>query len=92
MQHTNLPDAGNIPHFDIDQRLPTQDEKAALSGRQSLPADLLIAPGQSVVLLASGNAIAEADGNWRLTVDSGDLLIQARISSTWTTQARFTTD
>jgi hypothetical protein len=92
MQHSQLPDAGITPHFDIDNRLPTHDEKAALSGRQSFPSNVLIAPGQSVVLLASGNALAEQDGNWRLIVDSGELLIQARLAGTWTTQARFTTD
>jgi len=92
MQHSNLPDAGMTPHFAIDQRLPTQDEKTALEGRQPFPANVLLAPGQALVLLASGNALAEADGNWRLIVDSGDLLIQARISGTWTTQATFTTD
>lgn len=31
MDHSQLPDAGNIPHYEIDARLPTPTEKAELA-------------------------------------------------------------
>ncbi len=36
-QHTDLPDAGRIDHFDIDTRLPAPNEKAALLGTPTTP-------------------------------------------------------
>lgn len=35
--HANLPDAGTVPHEEIDTRLPTAEEKAALGGTSGAP-------------------------------------------------------
>jgi len=74
MTHRELPDAGRITHFEIDQRLPSTQEKDALRG-----ADL------NTLYLGDPNT----DGSWRMYFDGTDLLVQVRVAGTWTTEGRF---
>jgi hypothetical protein len=73
--HASLPDAGRTSHFEIDARLPTEEEKDALRG-----ADL------DTFYFGDPNT----DGSWRLYYDGTNLLIQVRVSGSWQTEATFT--
>lgn len=88
MAHVDLPDAGRVSHFEIDARLPTNGEKEALGGSVALPADLLLAHGQALYFLASGETEAESDGNWRIMMDGADLVTQVRVTGSWVTEVR----
>jgi hypothetical protein len=81
--HSELPDAGRTPHYEIDRLL------AALRGQGPIPGDLVIAAGNAVYFLTGTNTAKEQDNNWRITTTGNDLIIQSRISGTWTTEARF---
>jgi len=89
MTHADLPDGGRLAHAIIDRLLPTAQQKAALAGADALEGDLWIDPGQALYLLQGSNTTAQQDGNWRITVDGDDLVIETRAAGTWTTVARF---
>lgn len=44
---------------------------------------------QKFEFVADGNKDKDEDGNWRIVESSGDLVIQKRISGTWTNANRF---
>jgi hypothetical protein len=82
MRHDQLQDAGRTPHRDVDQRLPSPDEKRTL---QKLLRE------QKLEIVAEGNTDFDQDGNWRLVIDSGgNLDLEKRESGTWTTKAPWT--
>jgi len=39
---------------------------------------------QKLEIVAGGNIDKDEDGNWRIIENSGDLIIQKRVNSTWT--------
>ena len=75
---------GLTPHHIIDALLDT------LTGNAPLPNSLTFTHGQALYFLKSGNKENETNGNWRIVMDTNDLLIQVRAGGTWTTEARFT--
>jgi hypothetical protein len=75
MRHNQLQDAGRTPHRDIDQRLPTPDEKRTLQK---------ISREQKLEIIAEGNTGFDQDGNWRLVIDAGgNLDLEKRESGSW---------
>ena len=40
-------------------------------------------------IVASGNSDKDEDDNWRITESSGDLIIEKRVSGTWTEVKKF---
>jgi hypothetical protein len=81
VRHHQLTDSGRKTHRDIDQALPTLQEKQALRN--------LVANAE-LELVADGNSGWDEDGNWRLRIDSsGDLVIEVRDSGSWVQQAKW---
>ena len=82
MRHSQLTDAGRTPHREIDQQLPTSDEKQTL---QKLLQD------QKLEIVAEGNTGFDQDGNWRLVIDSGgNLDLEKRVSGSWVNKDTWT--
>ncbi|MFW6116776.1 MAG: hypothetical protein ACOC6F_03525 [bacterium] len=78
MRHDHLQDAGRTPHRDIDNQLPSPDEKMTL---QKLLRE------QKFEIVAEGNTDFDQDGNWRLVIDAaGNLHLDKRESGSWTTK------
>jgi hypothetical protein len=81
VRHHQLTDSGRHTHRDIDQALPTLQEKQALRN--------LVANAE-LELVADGNSGWDEDGNWRIRIDSsGDLVIEVRDSGSWVQQAKW---
>jgi hypothetical protein len=79
MRHQQLDGAGRETHRDIDARLPSLQEKQALRN---------LLRNAEIELVADGNSGFDQDGNWRIRIDSsGDLVMEARDSGAWVTQA-----
>ncbi|MEA3374931.1 MAG: hypothetical protein U9R72_01835 [Chloroflexota bacterium] len=82
MHHNHLQGAGRTAHRDIDQQLPSPDEKRTL---QKLLRE------QKLEIVAEGNTDFDQDGNWRLVINSsGDLDLERRESGSWTNKATWT--
>jgi hypothetical protein len=82
MRHSQLQDAGRTAHREIDQRLPSPDEKRTLQK---------ILREQKLEIIAEGNTGFDQDGNWRFVIDaSGNLNLERRGSGIWTTKDTWT--
>jgi hypothetical protein len=80
--HERLPDVGRVTHRQIDAQLPSRPEKRTLRN---------IVANAELELIASGNTGFDQDDNWRIRIDgSGNLVIECRVSGTWTAQATWT--
>ena len=82
MRHGQLQNSGRTPHRDIDQRLPTTDEKITLQK---------VVREQKLEIIADGNTGFDQDGNWRFVIDSGgNLDLDKRVSGSWVNKDTWT--
>jgi hypothetical protein len=82
MRHSQLQDAGRTAHREIDQWLPTPDEKRTL---QKISRD------QKLEIIAEGNTGFDQDGNWRLVIDAaGNLDLDKREAGSWVNKDTWT--
>jgi hypothetical protein len=75
-RHSDLAEAGRIPHVHIDARLPTDTEKESLSGG-NLDTECFGQP--------------DTDGSWRIYYDGTNLLLQPRVAGAYTSIVEATT-
>ncbi|MFW6115746.1 MAG: hypothetical protein ACOC7Y_01660 [Chloroflexota bacterium] len=79
MRHDDLQNIGREPHREIDQRLPTTDQKDTLDR---------ITQDQKLEIIAAGNSDFDQDGNWRFVIDSsGNMDLDKRESGSWVNKA-----
>ncbi len=45
--------------------------------------------GQKLEIIADGNSDEDEDGNWKIIISSGNLIVQKRISGTWITSETY---
>lgn len=82
MRHEDLHNVGREPHREIDQRLPTADQKTTLDQ---------LTQDQKLEFIAAGNTDFDQDGNWRLVIDAtGNMDLDKRESGSWVNKATWT--